>query len=57
MSSLCSSCCSYWTNLKILVCAGVMAHHVKKVGGEVDLFAKIRDNLENVICLRRSETS
>jgi len=57
VSSLCSSCCSYWTNLKILVCAGVMAHHAKKVGGEVDLFAKIRDNLENVICLRRSETS
>jgi len=24
-----------------------MAHHARKVGGEVDLFAKIRDKLEN----------
>ncbi|QCD89292.1 hypothetical protein DEO72_LG4g236 [Vigna unguiculata] len=26
---------------------GVMAHHAKKVGGEVDLFAKIRDKMAN----------
>jgi len=24
-----------------------MAHHAKKVNGEVDLFAKIRDKMEN----------
>ena len=41
------SVCSYWTNLKIVFCVGVMAHHARKVGGEVDLFAKIRDKLEN----------
>ncbi|QCE06760.1 hypothetical protein DEO72_LG9g1774 [Vigna unguiculata] len=29
------------------VLACVMAHHVKKVGGEVDLFAKIRDKMAN----------
>jgi len=39
--------CSYWTNLKIVFCVSVMAHHARKVGGEVDLFAKIRDKLEN----------
>ncbi|QCE03728.1 hypothetical protein DEO72_LG8g1753 [Vigna unguiculata] len=26
---------------------GVMAHHAKKVGGEVDLFAKLRDKIAN----------
>ena len=27
--------------------AGVMAHHAKKVGGDEDLFAKIKDKMEN----------
>jgi len=26
-----------------------MAHHVKKVGGEVDLFAKIWEKMENAV--------
>ncbi|QCD83053.1 hypothetical protein DEO72_LG2g3396 [Vigna unguiculata] len=39
--------CCYLTDNSTRYLCGVMAHHAKKVGGEVDLFAKIRDNLEN----------
>lgn len=31
-----------------MLCAGVMAHHAKKVGDEVDLFVKIRDKMGSV---------
>ncbi|QCD83042.1 hypothetical protein DEO72_LG2g3385 [Vigna unguiculata] len=39
--------CCYLTDNPGHDLCGVMAHHVKKVGGEVDLFAKIRDQMAN----------
>ncbi|QCD86965.1 hypothetical protein DEO72_LG3g1496 [Vigna unguiculata] len=39
--------CCYLTDNPGHDLCGVMAHHAKKVGGEVDLFAKIRDQMAN----------
>ncbi|QCE04339.1 hypothetical protein DEO72_LG8g2375 [Vigna unguiculata] len=40
-------CCYLTDNPSHDLCGIVMAHHAKKVGGEVDLFAKIRDKMAN----------
>ncbi|QCE03551.1 hypothetical protein DEO72_LG8g1576 [Vigna unguiculata] len=39
--------CCYLTDNPGRDLCGVMAHHAKKVGGEVDVFAKIRDQMAN----------